>query len=83
MPYYTFKDKTKKRAKEVTIFMQMHELDDYLKDNPNLEQQLSGAPAIGYSTVTRQPDGWFKDKLRALKKNHPHHTIGKNTKDWT
>ena len=78
MPTYTFR----KGKKEWSEFMTISEMEQYLKDNPDIEMGVSGAPMIGYHTLRQKPDSWFRDKMKAIKKHHPGNTIGKVTRDW-
>lgn len=73
MPTYLFKDK--KTGQEFEMFMTISECDKYLKDNPDIEQLVFGAPAIGYSTLTRKPDSGFRDVLKKAKSAHRGSTI--------
>lgn len=50
--------------------MSISACDQYLKDNPDMEQMINGFPGIGYNTVTKKPDDGFRDVLREIKKNN-------------
>ncbi len=73
MPTYLFRNKD--TGHEHQIFMSISECDKYLKENPNIEQLVFGAPMIGYSTVTRKPDSGFRDVLKKAKTSHRGSTI--------
>jgi hypothetical protein len=68
MPYYKFLNK--KTNEEMDVFMSISERDKFLQENPNVEQLVNGAPAIGYSTLTKKPDSGFRDVLSEIKKKH-------------
>jgi len=65
MPTYRFLNKD--TNEEFNEFMSISECEQYLKDNPHLEQMVYGAPAIGYSTLTKKPDSGFRDVLKKIK----------------
>lgn len=71
MPTYQFK-RGKKTWKE---FMSISELDQFLKDNPDVEQLVNGAPMIGHTTLTKKPDSGFRDVLKEVKKKHRGSTV--------
>lgn len=73
MPTYLFKNKT--TGEETEMFLSISERDTLLKENPNIEQLVNGAPMIGYSTVTRKPDSGFRDILKTIKKKHRRSSI--------
>jgi hypothetical protein len=75
MPTYTFKDKDTQAVFDKQ--MPMSEREQYLKDNPNLEQLIVNPLAIGDSIRLglRKPDDGFRDALREVKKKHKHNTI--------
>lgn len=68
MPTYNFRNK--ETGEETSEFMSISALDQYLLDNPHLEQGLSGTPMIGYSYNSAKPDQYWKDRLREIKKSH-------------
>ncbi|MCG7944861.1 MAG: hypothetical protein N0C84_00790 [Candidatus Thiodiazotropha taylori] len=71
MPTYTFQNKNTKEFSE--HYMSMSELDEFKKNNPDLEQILITGPIIGGTSSSggKLPEG-FKDRLREMKKKHPH-----------
>ncbi len=73
MPTYLFKNKT--TGEETEMFLSISERDVFLKENPDMEQLINGAPMIGYSTVTQKPDSGFRDVLKEIKKKHRRSTI--------
>lgn len=68
MPTYKFRDKS--TGKEVELFMSISACDQYLQDNPNMEQLINGFPCIGYNMVTAKPADGFRDILKTIKKGN-------------
>jgi len=70
MPIYTFKNLN--TGDEFTTVMSMTEREEYLKANPDIQQQLIAAPAIGDSIKLglRKPPDSFRDVLREIKKKN-------------
>jgi hypothetical protein len=70
MPIYEFRNK--KTKKVIELFFSWSEREAYLKDNPNMEPVMAltnvGDP-IRMGHV--KPAGWFKDKLKAIKRGNP------------
>lgn len=77
MPTYTF---TRKSTGETwTTFCTIAERDVFVADD-DIEQSIC-APAFGDSSrmgVGRKPDGWLRDKFKALNKHHR----GANLNTW-
>lgn len=74
MPTYTFRDKETGEVTEKWMYMAQRE--QFLADNPQLEQiHLSGLNAVGDVAIRdKVPDG-FKDVLRKVKSHHPNATF--------
>jgi predicted RNase H-like nuclease len=71
MPTYNFRNI--ETDEEFEIVMKISELDDFKKDNPNLQQFLTKGPSISYQTQSfnaKVPD-WHKDNMKEMKKIHP------------
>ena len=68
MPTYKFKHR--ETGKQIELFMSISACDQYLRDNPMMEQLINGFPSIGYSMVTKKPDDNFRDVLKEIKKNN-------------
>ena len=70
MPTYLFRNK--QTGDEFTEFMSISSLNEYLSANPDVEQLINGAPAIGDSIRLglRKPDDTFRDHLKEMKKKH-------------
>jgi len=67
MPTYNFLNK--KTNEEFSEFMSISSVDDYLKENPHLEQLLTGSPMI-VSGVPQKPDNGFRDLLKSIKRSN-------------
>lgn len=52
--------------------MSMNEREEYLKSNPEMQQVIHSAPALGDSIRMglKKPDDGFRDRLREIKKAH-------------
>lgn len=74
MPTYTFKNK--ETGSEETHFFSLAEREEYVKNNPNMVQQLS-TPAFGDSVRLgiRRIDDNFNDVLKKAKSSHVGSTI--------
>lgn len=74
MPLYHFKHKeTGEISSEI---MKMSELDQFLEDNPDLQQCLNAPKLVDPVTVGRiRHDDSFNDLLKEAKKVHKHSTI--------
>lgn len=70
MPTYTFINT--ETGDVVTEIMSIKEREKFLKKNPQYQQQIVSAPAIGDSIKMglRKPDDGFRDRLREIKKTH-------------
>jgi hypothetical protein len=70
VPSYTFRDLNTDDIH--TAIMSMSEREEYLKNNPHLQQVIHSAPAIGDSIRMglKKPDDGFRDRLREIKKAH-------------
>jgi hypothetical protein len=70
MPQYTFRNV---QTDEVsTVMMTIGEREEFLKTNPNMQQVIHSAPALGdsFRLGIRKPDEAFRDRLREIKKAH-------------
>lgn len=71
MPTYEFRNK---ETGEVTeVFMKISAKDQYLIDNPHLEQTMTQAPAFSgdHITATKKYDSGFKEVLQKIHKSAP------------
>lgn len=58
----------KKTKEEQIIEMKISEVDNFLKDNIDLDI-IPGIPLISYNDL-RKPSEGFRDRLREIKKSH-------------
>ena len=77
MPTYDFEDK--KTGKVCEMRMTIAERDQFLKDNPNLEQVIGMPRIVSGVAGARKSDDNFKDVLRNIKHNHPKATFDPDT----
>lgn len=72
MPFYTFRNK--ETEEEWTDMMSNSSREQYLAENPNIEQVFtSGLPQLDPMRVgVRKPDDQFKKRLDAIQRGHPH-----------
>jgi len=78
MPYYKFKDEN--TDKEVVLFMTISEREAFIRDNPNMIQQINGFPGDADSVKlgrTKNSDGW-KDLMGQIKRANKGSTIKTN-----
>jgi hypothetical protein len=68
MPTYNFINND--TGEEFSEFMSISALDQYIKDNPNVTQLVSGAPLIHSGRGLGKPDQGFRDLLKDMKKKH-------------
>ncbi|MEK9696826.1 MAG: hypothetical protein VW270_13785, partial [Candidatus Poseidoniales archaeon] len=74
MPTYLVRNKKTKKVEE--MFMGISEMENYIKDNPNMEL-APATPAIvsGVASARMKPDQGFRDVLRNIKKRNPRSNI--------
>jgi hypothetical protein len=70
VPVYTFKDINS--GEEFTTMMSMNEREEFVANNPHMQQVIHSAPAIGDSIRLglKKPDSGFRDRLKEIKKAH-------------
>lgn len=75
MPIYNFRNL--ETGEETTELMKISELDEFKKNNPHLQQFLTGAPSLGDSVRLglRKHDDGFNDVLKNIKSHHYKSTI--------
>lgn len=75
MPNYTFQNKD--TNEEITLTLSMAEREEYLKNNPNMEQIIVSAPAIGdpFKLGRVKTDSHFRERLKHIHKTHAHSKI--------
>lgn len=75
MPTYEFRNK---ETGEVTeVFMKMSSKDQYLIDNPHLEQTMTKAPAFAGDHITIRKDTGFKEVLQKIHEKTPGSQLNK------
>lgn len=82
MPTYEFRNK---ETGEVTEkIMKMAEREQFLNDNPHLEQTMTSAPAMGDSVRLglRKPDNGFKEVLQKIHSRAPGSQIKQNSSNF-
>ncbi len=67
MPTYSFLDTTTNET--FTTVMTMAEREEFLSNNPNIQQQLA-TPSFSRTAAIGKPDDGFRDRLREIKKTH-------------
>lgn len=80
MPIYSFKDT--ETGEEFDKMLKLAERESFLKDNPNLQQIITGsAPLIDSARLGRaKPDQGFRDLLSSMKNNKSY--TGNKINDW-
>ena len=75
MPIYSVMNKDTEEVFEVN--MKFAELEQYLKEQPNLTQVFTKFPGVGDSVRLgmRKPDDGFRDVLRNVKHHHKKDSI--------
>lgn len=70
MPTYSFQNKETGEIHDE--FLKFSEREQYLIDNPHLNQTITSAPGLGDSVRLgiRRPDEGFKEILRKARKDH-------------
>jgi len=77
MPTYEFRNK---QTGEVTeVFMKMSSKDQYLADNPHLEQTMTQAPAFTGDHVVVKKDSGFKEVLQKIHEKTPGSQLNQNS----
>ena len=77
MPTYEFRNK---ETGEVTeVFMKMSAKEQYLIDNPHLEQTMTQAPAFTGDHITVKKDTGFKEVLQKIHEKTPGSQLDKSS----
>ena len=69
MPTYEFRNKDTGEVSEV--FMKMSAKEQYLIENPNLEQTMTQAPAFTGDHIILKKDSGFKEVLQKINERVP------------
>lgn len=76
LPTYDFVNN--ETGEEFEIFMSMSAREQYLKDNPNIQQVLGATSTVsGVSITGKIPDG-FKEVLSKVSENHKTSVVASN-----
>lgn len=80
MPTYTFRNK--ETGEQFEQFMGISAREDYLKENPQLETLITGAPSIGDSVRLgiRKSDSGFKEVLQKIHNNTAGSVLNQTTR---
>jgi hypothetical protein len=75
MPTYQFLNTNTQEVLEKV--MRISQLDEFKKENPHLQQQITGTPGLSdpVRLGIKQPAQGFKDLLKQIKKNNIRSTI--------
>lgn len=78
MPIYNFRNK--ETGEEYEKFLSISAREDYLKENPNVETMISGAPGFSdpFRLGIRKADASFRDLLGNIKRQHLRSTINRD-----
>lgn len=77
MPTYEFRDKTTGEVHEK--FLSFSGRDEYLAQNPHLEQTITKAPAFVGDHVSIKKDTGFKEVLQKIHEKTPGSQLNKNS----
>lgn len=75
MPTYEFRDKNTGEVHE--RFLSFNGKDEYLAQNPHLEQTITSAPAFVGDHVTIKKDSGFKEVLQKIHEKTPGSQLNK------
>lgn len=75
MPTYEFRDKNTGEVHE--RFLSFNGRDEYLAQNPHLEQTITSAPAFVGDHVTIKKDSGFKEVLQKIHEKTPGSQLNK------
>lgn len=77
MPTYEFRNK---ETGEVTEhIMRISEREQFIKDNPHLEQTITSAPAFAGDHITLKKDTGFKEVLQRIHEKTPGSQLDKSS----
>ena len=82
MPTYTFRDIN--TGEESTTIMSMAEREEFVANNPHMQQVIHSAPALGdpIRLGLKKPDNGFRDRLKEIKKAHSRGLTRSNINTW-
>jgi hypothetical protein len=77
MPTYEFRNK---QTGDVTEhIMRISERDQFILDNPHLEQTITSAPAFAGDHISLKKDTGFKEVLQKIHERSPHNDLSKTS----
>jgi hypothetical protein len=77
MPTYEFRNK---QTGDVTEhIMRISEREQFILDNPQLEQTITIAPAFAGDHVSLKRDTGFKEVLQKINERNPHNDLSKTS----
>jgi len=77
MPTYEFRNK---ETGDVTEhIMRISERDQFILDNPHLEQTITIAPAFAGDHINLKRDTGFKEVLQKINERNPHNDLSKTS----
>lgn len=77
MPTYEFRNK---QTGDVTEhIMRISEREQFILDNPHLEQTITIAPAFAGDHVSLKRDTGFKEVLQKINERNPHNDLSKTS----
>lgn len=80
MPTYDFRNKETGEVLENVRFNSWRDKDEYLKDNPHLEQMFNYAPNVNADPIgSNQHRKAFREVLNKIHRNVPGSTLNKTT----
>lgn len=77
MPTYSFRNK--ETGEVFDQMMRIAAKEQYLKDNPHLEQVITGAPAFAGDHITIKKDTGFKEVLQKIHEKTPGSTLNRSS----
>ena len=79
MPTYSFRDKN--TGEIFDKILRIADRDDFLKQNPNLETVITGAPAFtgDHITAVKKYDSGFKEVLQKIHERTPGSELNKTS----
>jgi hypothetical protein len=77
MPTYEFRNKQTGNVTE--HIMRISEREQFILDNPHLEQTITIAPAFAGDHVSLKRDTGFKEVLQKINERNPHNDLSKTS----
>jgi predicted nucleic acid-binding Zn ribbon protein len=77
MPTYEFRNK--ETGEVIELFMKMSSREQFLAENPHLEQTMTQAPAFAGDHITIKKDTGFKEVLQRIHERTPGSQLDKTS----